>query len=161
MALEIEKRILLKRLPMGSSFYKEMQHIFQYYGPTGRLRHVEIFKDGKPSYEKYIRTVKKAISKGVNDEVETEITKKEFDKEVKNCTKFLFKTRHIKKVGKYKWEIDVFDFKLVIAEIEVNTKAELKTVKIPKFVLDEMIADITGVKPFSNFNLADTWKKKN
>ncbi len=161
MKLEIEKRLLLKRLPLSSAFFKEVQHINQYYGPTGRLRHVEIFKDGKKSpTEKFILTKKKSISKGVNEEIEFEMTKKEFLKSLKKCTKHLYKTRYIKKVGKYKWEIDVFDFKLVIAEIEVNTRKELDTVKIPKFIKEQLISDITGEKRFSNFNLADKWKKK-
>jgi CYTH domain-containing protein len=161
MALEIEKRLLLKRLPLPTAAFKEAHHINQYYGPTGRLRHVEIFKDGKKSpVEKFIRTNKKTISPGVNEEIESEITKKDFYKELKKCTKHLFKTRYIKKIGNYKWELDVFDFKMVIAEVEVKTKRELKTVPIPKFIKDVLILDITGVKPFSNFNLADKWKFK-
>jgi CYTH domain-containing protein len=139
-----------------------VHHINQYYGPTGRLRHVEIFKDGKKSpIEKFIRTNKTTISKGVNEEIESEITKKDFYKELKKCTKHLFKTRYIKKVGKYKWEVDVFDFKIVIAEVEVKTKKELNTVPIPKFIKQELISEITGEKQFSNFNLADKWKLKN
>ncbi len=159
MALEIEKRVLLKRLPLAPSDFDEVHFIHQYYAPTGRLRFSEIFKSGKRSpVEKYVRTNKTFISDGVNEEVEVEITKAEFKKEVKRAKKALTKTRYIKKVGKYKWEVDVFDFKLVIAEIEVKTKKELKTVKIPKFIKQEMIADITGNKPFSNFNLADLIK---
>lgn len=161
MALEIEKRLLLKKLPLPTAAFKEVHHINQYYGPSGRLRHVEIFKDGKKSpTEKFIRTNKKSISPGVNEEIESDITKKDFYKELKKCTKHLTKTRYIKKVGNYKWEIDVFDFKMVIAEIEVKTKRELKTVTIPKYIKDVLILDITGVKPFSNFNLADKWKFK-
>jgi CYTH domain-containing protein len=162
MALEIEKRILLKRLPLPTAAFKEVHQINQYYGPTGRLRHVEIFKDGKKSpVEKFIRTNKKTLAKGVNEEIESEITKKDFYKELKKCTRHLHKTRYIKKVGKYKWEVDVFDFKMVIAEVEVNTRKELKTVPTPKFIQSEMIEDITGNKSFSNFNLADKWKLKN
>lgn len=161
MALEIERRILLKRLPLPTSDFDETQIIHQFYAPTGRLRRISIFKNGKVSpIEKYIRTNKTFVSVGVNDEVEVELTKKQFDKEVQKATKALIKTRYIKKVGKYKWEIDVFEFKLVIAEIEVKTKKELTTVNLPNFIKKEMIADITGVKPFSNFNLADKWKKK-
>ena len=55
--------------------------------------------------------------------------------------------------------MDVFD-KLVIAEIELPTKKDLKTVKLPKFIKDLLILDITPIKAFSNFNIADTIKKK-
>ena len=159
MNLEIEKRFIIKRLPLPESSFKEVHHIVQFYGPTGRLRNVTIIKDGK-STKKYIRTNKKSISPGVNEEIESEISKKQFDKELKKCTKYLFKTRFIKKVGKYKWEIDVFkNLSLIIAEVEMKTKKELKTVKLPKFMKDTLISDITGIKCFSNFNLADQWKK--
>lgn len=166
MALEIERRLLLKRLPTISGGYDEIHKIQQFYGPSGRFRFVEIFNGnwhstnkGLPTI-KYIHTVKKSVSKGVNQEVEIEISKNKFEKALNKCTKSLNKTRYIKKVGKYKWEIDVFDFKMVIAEVEVKTKGELKTVKIPKFIKKEMICDVTGNKQFSNFTLSEKWKKK-
>lgn len=159
MALEIEKRILLKNLPLEKSKFDETLVIQQYYAPSGRLRRVTSFKTGKT---KFIRTNKTLIEDGINDEKEIEISEKQFKKEVSAATKFLSKIRYIKKVGKYKWEVDEFiDFKLIIAEIEVKTKKELKTVKIPNFIKEQMIKDITGEKPFSNYNLAEKWKKKN
>lgn len=160
MALEIERRILLKDIPLPIFNFDEHQVIRQFYAPTGRLREVSIIK-GKKCFTKYIRTNKTSISEGVNEEKEEEISKKQFYKEIKRSTRALTKVRYIKKVGKYKWEVDVFDFKLVIAEIEVKTKKELKTVKIPSFIKKVMIKDITGEKSFSNFNLAEKWKKKN
>jgi CYTH domain-containing protein len=152
--LEIEKRILLKRVPLDMEF-DEVQDIHQYYGPSGRLRHV---KNRIARTVQYIHTTKKTVSKGVNQETEVEISKDLFTEELKRCTKRLYKVRYIKKTGKYKWEIDEF-FGMVIAEIEVNTKKELKTVKIPRIIKNEMVAEITGDKRFSNFNLADPWKK--
>ena len=164
MALEIEKRILLKKFPKKTEF-SETHIIEQYYGPTGRLRRSEILIKGKTKrckptlIVKYVRTKKKLISKGVNQEIEVEISKSAFNKEVKKCTRCITKTRYIKKVGKYKWEVDVFNgLNLIIAEIEVKTKRELKTVKIPNFIKSEMIIDVTGIKQFSNFSLS--WKKK-
>lgn len=165
MALEIERRIMLKRFPKDAKF-SEVHVIEQYYGPTGRLRRSAISKEDKknpscPTISRvtYVRTNKKLISKGVNEEIEVEISEATFNKEVKRCTKFIGKTRYVKNVGAYKWEVDVFTgLNLIIAEIEVKTKKELKTVKIPGFIKKEMIIDITGIKEFSNFNLS--WKKK-
>ena len=159
MGLEIERRILLKKLPYLE--YDEIHEINQYYGPTGRLRRVEIFdpkKNSDSGIVKYIRTVKTLISDGVNEEDEEELSKKQFYLEVKNCEKHISKKRFIKNIGKYKWEIDIFsNFHLIIAEIEVKTKEELRSVNIPSFIKENMILDITGLKEFSNFILAEKW----
>ena len=153
--LEIEKRILLKGTPKIT--YDEALFIQQYYTPTGRYRQVT-----SSNLEiKYIHTIKKSVSKGVNEETEIEISHVDFSKAIKKATKHLSKTRYIKKAGKYKWEIDKFDHcNIVIAEIEVNSKKELKTVKLPKYIKENFIIDVTGIKEFSNFNLAEKWKKK-
>ena len=84
-------------------------------------------------------------------------TQEKFDELLKTATKRLNKTRYIAIDGKHKWEIDVFSFKLVIAELEVDTVEELQTVSIPKFIKDELIQDVTGNRNFSNFNLAEKY----
>ena len=155
--LEIEKRLLLKRLPLDDSLFDEIQYIEQFYTPTGRYRKIELWNK-KPGnlVTKYIHTIKKAVSKGVSEENEVEISLLEFTNAIKKTTKFISKNRYIKKAGKYKWEIDEFvDLCLIIAEIEVKTKKELKTVKLPKYIKETMILDVTGIKVFSNFNLAE------
>jgi len=151
--LEIEKRYLIKRLPQKIN-WDEIQFIHQYYSKNGRFRMIESKKGVT-----FIKTLKKTISEGVNKEIETEITAKQYIKEIKSATKKIHKTRYIKKVGKLKWEVDVFD-KLAIAEIELPTEKDLKTVKIPKFIKDVLILDVTPIKAFSNFNIADVIKKK-
>jgi len=151
--LEIEKRYLIKRLPEKIK-WNETQFITQYYSKNGRFRATMSNKGTL-----FIKTLKKTISEGVNEEIEVGITKEQFLKEIKIATKRISKIRHIKKVGKLKWEVDVFD-KLVIAEIELPTKKDLKTVKLPKFIKDLLILDITPIKAFSNFNIADPIKKK-
>ena len=160
--LEIEKRLLLKRLPLHDELFDEIHFIEQYYTPTGRYRHVEMYSNkNNKEITKYIHTIKKSVSKGVNEEIEVEISLSEFSKAIEKSTKFISKNRFIKKAGKYKWEIDEFiDVNLIIAEIEVHTKKELKTVKLPKYIKENLIMEITGIKEFSNFNLAEKWKKK-
>ena len=152
--LEIEKRLLLKRVPPID--YDDKQVIRQFYGPSGRFR--EVLSGPHGNIITYFVTKKTPVSKGVSMEEEREISRKEFSDALKKCKKHIKKTRYIKKVGKYKWEVDVFDFELVIAEIEVKTKKELKTVKIPKFIQKEIIADVTGDKRFSNLSLSDNYE---
>jgi len=151
--LEIEKRYLIKRLPKDIK-WNDVQVIEQYYSKNGRFRRTATLKGVE-----YFKTLKKTISEGVNEEIETIITSSQFAKEIKSATKKISKTRFVKKTGKLKWEVDVFD-RLVIAEIELPTKKDLKTVKLPKFIKDLLILDITPIKAFSNFNIADTIKKK-
>lgn len=160
MPLEIERRLLLKKIPDVK--FDECHEIIQVYCPNGRFRHACINVFSQPIMcDKYTRTVKKRIGKGINEEIEVEISKKEFKSEMKRCTKIIHKTRYIKNVGKRKWEVDVFDFLyLIIAEVEVRSKKELKTVTIPKFIKDQLICDVTGRNEFSNFNLADRCLKK-
>jgi CYTH domain-containing protein len=153
--LEIEKRYLLRKIPVVNKF-DECQSITQYYTPEGRFR--QIISKGK--FE-YIKTIKKDVSEGVAGEKEWDLTEAEFKKAVKKSTKKITKIRYIKKAGKLKWEIDIFDsINVIIAEVELKTKKELKTIKVPKFIKDVLILDITGIKAFSNFNLADKTKKK-
>ena len=151
--LEIENRYLIKRLPEKIK-WNETQFITQYYSKNGRFRATMSNKSTV-----FIKTLKKTISEGVNEEIEVGVTKEQFLKEIKLATKRISKIRYIKKVGKLKWEVDVFE-RLVIAEIELPTKKDLKTVKLPKFIKDLLILDITPIKAFSNFNIADVIKKK-
>jgi CYTH domain-containing protein len=159
--LEIEKRYLLKKLPnildtkLLKHGYDEVHYIDQHYGKSGRFRRSEIYLPNKPILYKYVKTIKKAISRGVNSEIENDLTAHEFENEIVKCNRIIRKVRWIKKVGKYKWEIDVFkDINMVIAEVEVKTKKELKTVSVPKFIKEQLLIDITGDKIFSNYNLS-------
>lgn len=152
--LEIEKRFLLKSAP-DLKKYDECLQIIQYYTPAGRFRKIIHSNAGKIEF---VKTKKNGISKGVANEKEWELTESEFKKAIKNHTRSISKLRFVKKIGKLKWEIDIFD-NLVIAEVEVETKKELKTVKIPKPIKDVLILDITGIDAFSNYNLADKLKK--
>jgi len=146
---EIEKKILLKKLPKIT--FDEIQNITQYYTPKGRFRSVHTVKGIK-----FIKTIKKHITIGVNDEQEWELTQAEFNKAIKTATRKIIKTRFIKKTKTVKWEIDVFAFiKLIIAEVEVKNQKQLSSIKLPKFIKNEMILDVTGIKALNNFSLAE------
>ena len=65
------------------------------------------------------------------------------------------KTRFIKKVqGKLKWEVDVYeDLDLVVAELEIPSR-KFK-IKIPRFISDVLIMDVTKFSEFTNRSLSE------
>src|ERR1039458_5374101 len=111
--LEIEKRYLLRRLPPKID-WDEIQRIDQFYTPKGR------FRCAQPKianvFAIFLQTNKKSISHGVNEEIEKEISEKQFYKELKTATRKISKIRYIKKFKNLIWEVDVFNYGLVIAE---------------------------------------------
>lgn len=152
--IEIEKRLLLKGLP--AIIFDEIHTITQWYTPNGRLRqsNIMICKTGETRLE-YIKTIKTAIDSVQAYEQESEMKEYDFILGKASATKCLRKTRYVKYVDGLKWEIDVFSFKLVIAEIEVKSIEDLDKIEIPDYIKKLLIKDITGIKEFSNFNLAD------
>lgn len=148
--LEIEKKYLLRNVP--NIKYNDELNILQFYTPEGRYRSSY---SNFTSQTTYYHTVKTFISAGVNEEVENIITPQEFYEKIATATKTIRKKRFIKNTKKYKWEVDQFvDCYLVIAEVEVTSEKELKKVKLPKWLEDCLIKDVTGEKEFNNYNLA-------
>jgi CYTH domain-containing protein len=155
MKLEIERKFIVKSLPKIKE--DDVHQIEQYYfknekGVWERARTYHSDKTG----DMYIHTVKKSVSKGVNMEDEYEMTKEQFESFRKKCmspgieSKHISKERWIYKDGDLKWEVDKFNsgYHLIIAEIEIpNKKYDLK---IPKFIEDIMLLEVTGLKQFSN-----------
>lgn len=150
--LEIEKRYLLKKMPIAKCL--EFLSITQYYTPEGRFRK-QFAPLGK---ETYLKTNKKFITEGVNEETEVEVTESEFKEAIKTATKSISKTRGIIYNKHMKWEIDQFENGLIIAEVELENIAELDTVEIPDWLQEVLIMDITPFRQFSNFNLAEEIK---
>ncbi len=151
---EIENRYLLKRVPNIS--FDEVFEIEQFYTPEGRFR----FKKNKNTKEvSYYQTNKKTISPGVNEEIEKEISEFEFNKAIKTATRKIVKERGIIKHSGLTWEVDYFIGNLlVILEVEVDTVEDLKQIVLPDFFQEVLILDVTGIKEFSNYNLADNIK---
>jgi CYTH domain-containing protein len=157
--LEIERKFLLKALPTNPP--DEIIQIDQWYFKNSRgiwERARTWFSD---AYDpRWIHTIKKSVSKGVNIEDEKDLTKIEFDNFVKRCmdnqddSKFINKERHIYKFGELKWELDVFDngYHLIVAEIEIPTKGY--KISIPDFIKPLILLEVTGMKQFSNRNLS-------
>ncbi len=159
MKLEIERKFLLKSLPKIQP--TQSINIDQYYfknlsGIWERARTWET-ADGEI---KYIHTIKKSVSKGVNIEDEYEMSESDYGKFVSTCrksvvdSKFIKKTRYIYPDGELKWEVDLFhgDYKLIIAEIEIPKKTYKLTV--PDFIKDVSLLEVTGLKQFNNRSLS-------
>ena len=73
------------------------------------------------------------------------------EKDVKKISKY----RHVLTVGRT-FEIDCFrDMQLIVLEIELEDANDLiRDIYIPNWLKDEIIVEVTGMKEFSNYNLA-------
>ena len=163
--LEIERRFLLKSIPNVK--YNTVLQIEQYYCEGGyrarcAFNLTKYYNTGKKKM-KYISTLKKKPlnvklmknkGKGVNIEIEGEMSKAEFKTMLETATLIISKQRHIKKKDGLTWEVDVFTggMSLVIAEVEL--KRVNQKVVIPKFIKDNLIMEVTGIKRFTNRSLA-------
>ncbi len=155
MALEIERRFLLKHVP-DIKYDKEL-FIIQYYMKDGyRLRSQLDYDTDKTTY---YQTFKKATDNPmVDEENDIEISRKEFDKlyKPKKVLKSIEKDRNVKFLDKdgLKFEIDNFQGGLVvvIAEIEIPT-IEYDLV-LPDYIQKVLLLEVTEHRQFKNYNLA-------
>lgn len=172
--LEIERKFVLKRFPKKViEKYKSkttVLHIIQYYffidGIWQRYRIVDNEKDfskygAGTKKTKYIHTIKESVSPGIYKELEKTVKESEFEKKRKENLKnyaVIRKTRYVIKHKGLKFEIDVYsDLSLVVLEVELP---DLKhSFEYPEGLFEEIIIEVTGMKQFSNFNLAVKVKK--
>src|SRR5882672_10666875 len=152
--LEIERKFLLKSLPFIKGGYGTHLEIIQYYcslegEPDFRIRESINMETGKVTYTK---TVKIRLAAGTYEETEGKIKESVFNKYKESATKVIKKKRCIIKFGKLKWEIDVYDFKLVVAEIEIPSMDYL--LELPDYIKEVLIMEVTKFKQFSNKSLA-------
>ncbi len=159
MKLEIERKFLLKSLPKIDATQKV--EIDQYYlkNSSGIWERARTWNSSNGD-SKFIHTVKKNVSKGVNIEDEYDMTIDQFNDFKTKClnspkeSKFIKKIRHIYPDDQLYWEVDEFDngYKLIIAEIEIPKKTFKLT--IPNFIKEVMLLEVTGMKQFNNRNLS-------
>lgn len=150
MALEIEKRWLLKQIP--DIEYDDELNITQLYIGSDRYR---MSYSKKTTQTSFYKTTKTTISPGVNEEVEEKVSAETFWIHMENAEKIISKTRYIKKEKKLKWELDVFkDLTIIILEVEVPDESSLEKIRPASWAEPEVLLDITGMKQFSNINLA-------
>jgi CYTH domain-containing protein len=159
MKLEIERKFLLKSLPKNSP--EQSVDIEQFYlkNESGIWERARTWFSSNGD-KKYIHTIKKNVSKGVNIEDEYLMEEDDFLKFRDSCFKLnaesrqIKKVRHIYKDGSLFWEVDEFkdDYQLIIAEIEIPKKTFKLT--IPDFIKEVMLLEVTGMKQFNNRNLS-------
>ncbi len=161
--IEIERKFLLKSLPIPPP--TDSIKIDQFYlknssGIWERVRKWE----GKEGI-KYIHTIKKSISKIENLEDEKDVPLDFYNKFVNKClsgkfdSKFINKVRHLYYDKDLIWEVDEFDngYKLIIAEVEIPIKTF--KLKIPDFIREVLLLEVSGMKQFSNRSLSLTIPK--
>ena len=159
--LEIERKFLLKGMPSEQPLDIidiDQWYLKNKYGIWERARTWNSDLNGL----KWIHTIKTPISKGIQEEVERDLTEEEFDKFVKKCklkteeSRFITKQRWIYPIEKeLYWEVDMFDtgHHLVVAEIELPKKNTKFTT--PEFIREKILIEVTGMKQFSNKNLSN------
>ena len=156
MALEIERKWLLKRLPNWE--YDCVLSIAQYYvenqvtGTPFRLRQSTNNATGLTTY---YHTEKRPISKGVFEETERTLSSSEFEDLLQKYPvhKAIIKDRHIKLFDGHKYEIDTYkNITLTTLEVEFNT--EDTQIALPEIITSELIMELTGIREFSNYALA-------
>lgn len=159
--LEIERKFLLKTMPDKTP--SEVVKIDQWYwknksGIWERARSWNSNMNGV----RWVHTIKKTISKGVNLEDERDMSHDEFDEFVKKCymededSRFISKERWIYPTdNNLYWEVDRFDsgHHLIVAEIEIPKKSF--KIKMPSYIKDKFLIEVTGIKQFSNRNLSN------
>ena len=156
MALEIERKFLLKNLPiLPDNKWDKILNIEQSYftDAEGKISRIRI-----QTHENEIRfflTQKELISHGVFEERESDITQKEYFEYYPKFERGLRKIRYVKNFGSnLKWEIDVYlTVKLVTAEIELP-KIDYEF-EFPDYIKENIIMEVTGMNEFSNFSLSN------
>jgi CYTH domain-containing protein len=151
--LEIERKYLLKRLP--NLRYDKVLEMTQHYLDDGsRIRESQVISGSKPSNKKsFFLTKKKKIKMGVYEEDEKLISEKQFNALVNKSESVMKKTRYIYKAGSLKWEIDVYQIKMVTAEIELPR--EDYPFRMPAAIKKELIMDVTEFPQFTSRKLSD------
>lgn len=150
--VEIERRWILRNVPT-QAMKESILEIEQWYAETdlGVVRYRSTISK-KYDYEKFEKIIKIPVSKGINTEQDFPIEKEEFYNIFKSDKRHIAKTRYVFHCG-LKYEIDVFkDINLIILEIELSNLDE--PIYFPEWLEKEVIAEITGIKEFSNYNLA-------
>ena len=151
--LETERKFLLKNLPKGLKY--SVLKIYQFYLPDGsRIRETIDSESNFPfPIHKYELTNKKKLRQGVYEEDEKIISKEKFNKLRSKTISSIYKTRHVYKTDKIKWEIDTFD-NLLLITAEIELPHLYSGFKMPKQISAELIMEVTEFPQFTNKSLA-------
>lgn len=167
--MEIERKFLLKSVPsiVGSNL---PIYITQYYidqnGKRVRLREshqAKVYTNrGKTRVEyvsKYDNTTKTRIRDGVYNETITWIDRKVYEKLTSKAHRVISKRRYefpcVMNGVKLKWEFDEFKSPMSLVVVEIEVPYEGFKIKLPKFIKDVLIMEVTHLKEFTNYSLAE------
>ena len=148
MALEIERRFLIKNDSWKEFITKKILIEQGYLSKSLDDWIIRIRSSGQD----YKIAFKKHIESFTNYEFEYSIPRKDGEKIMSNLSNTIKKERFFLEVEKKSWIIDCFkedNYPLEIAEIELANEGE--DFILPSFISEE----ITGLKHFSNFSLAN------
>jgi CYTH domain-containing protein len=168
---EIERKFILKRLPVELFKKGKFETLFitqYYFNINGRMERFRIATNIATGKTKYIRTLKKSVQAGINEEDEGRVSKKEFKKvyaKNKDNGMVIEKIRYIIKHKDLKFEID--DYKTISKTVigtplftgaKVVMEVELPTLdhqfEYPAGLFEEIVIEATGIKQFSNYSLS-------
>lgn len=146
---EIERKFLLRRLPRFESVditYK----IDQWYASDGFRYRYQTDESG--NNVTIFKTRKTNLSKGVNREEETLITKDEFNNIDLSKVPHVSKKRYVVSYKGKKFEIDrYYESHLILLEVELeNLNDEFD---FPPYIEKEILMEVTGNEKFNSFNL--------
>ena len=150
--LEIERKFVLSNVPEFEDVEELL--IYQIYvdisGKINRFRETRNIKTQESVYHHCIKT---SLSHGVFQEIENEISNKVFQEMRKLEVSSILKKRYVYKEKGLKWEVDDYmGFRFVTLEVELDNINQ--KIEIPKIISDYIIAEVTGIKEFSNYNLS-------
>ncbi len=148
MALEIERRFLIKNDNWKKFITKKIFIKQGYLSKSLDDWIIRLRVTGKD----YKIALKKHIESFTNFEFEYSIPRKDGETIISNLSSTIKKERFYLEIEKKSWIIDCFkekNYPLEIAEIELSNEKE--DLNLPSFISKE----ITGLKYFSNFSLAN------
>ncbi len=162
---EIERKFLLKSTPQryrSSSEFDDL-YIEQYYGQNSKEGQFRIRRQQSVSLMlyTYFLTKKERVNSTlafVYEEIEREISEEYFNELKNDCTKHISKKRLIyydEDNKGLKWEVDIYPFALIVAEIELPSEDYQLT--IPNFIQEVLIGEVKE-NIFSNIMLAEQIK---
>ena len=157
MAFEIERRFLIKN-DEWKNFITKKTFIEQGYFSTHPNEWIIRLR---AENKKYKLTLKKPLKNFTSYEFEYKIPSSDGEIIISQLNNKIYKERFYLLINQKYWVVDIFKDKnipLEIAEIELNNEDEI--IQVPNFISKE----ITGVKIFSNFQLAkspfSSWGKE-
>jgi CYTH domain-containing protein len=153
--LEIERKFLIEYPNFNAVEYESKVEIFQAY--LVRLSHeVErrIRSWSENGSTKYYYTEKKFLTGFTRQEVETEVSKSEYDSlalSIDNSIVTVEKTRYTIPSQGLTFEVDVYPFSKQYAIMEVELESETQEYNIPNGI--SVLREVTGISEYANIPL--------